>query len=54
MLDYDFRYDELLDEYLDEAYEQIAAKREAHSKQRKRAKQNYSKGDPLLEVSIFS
>lgn len=43
------RYDELLDEYLDEAYEQIAAKREAHSKQRKRAKQNYSKDDPLLE-----
>lgn len=43
-----FRYDEQMDEFLDQAYERLVAKREGSTKQRKRAKQAYS--EQLLEV----
>lgn len=42
------RYDEKMEEFLDEAYERFVAKKEGSTKQRKRAKQAYEK-DHLLE-----
>ncbi|KAI3441291.1 uncharacterized protein J3R85_002563 [Psidium guajava] len=44
------RYDEKMEEFLDEAYERFVAKKEGSTKQRKRAKQAYEK-DNLLEGS---
>ncbi|XP_059647662.1 uncharacterized protein LOC132293981 [Cornus florida] len=43
------RYDEQLEEFLDEAYERFVSKREGSAKQRKRSKQAYSKDNQLLE-----
>lgn len=43
-----FRYDEQVEQLLDEAYEQFVVKKEGKTKQRKRAKQN--KDDQLFEV----
>ncbi|KAK2991692.1 hypothetical protein RJ640_016398 [Escallonia rubra] len=45
------RYDEQLEEFLDEAYERFAAKREGSTKQRKRLKETYSKDGKLFEGS---
>ncbi|KAK3027001.1 hypothetical protein RJ639_041762 [Escallonia herrerae] len=45
------RYDEQLEEFLDEAYERFAAKREGSTKQRKRLKETYSKDGQLFEGS---
>lgn len=42
------RYDDQLDEFLDEAYERFVAKRDGSTKQRKRAKRAYTDGE-LLE-----
>ncbi|KAI6701192.1 hypothetical protein NL676_015516 [Syzygium grande] len=44
------RYDEKMEEFLDEAYERFVARKEGSTKQRKRAKQAYEK-DQLLEGS---
>ena len=42
------RYDEQVEQLLDEAYEQFVVKKEGKAKQRKRAKQNQD--DQLFEV----
>ena len=46
------RYDDQLDEFLDEAYEHFVAKHDGSTKQRKRAKRAYTDGE-LLEASSF-
>ncbi|XP_073313139.1 adoMet-dependent rRNA methyltransferase spb1-like [Primulina huaijiensis] len=43
------RYDQHVDELLDEAYERFMAKKEGSTKQRKRLKQAYSNDDQLLK-----
>ncbi|GAV58254.1 FtsJ domain-containing protein/Spb1_C domain-containing protein/DUF3381 domain-containing protein [Cephalotus follicularis] len=43
------RYDEQLEEFLDEAYERFVAKKDGSTKQRKRAKLAYAQADKLLE-----
>jgi hypothetical protein len=43
----DVRYDEQMEEFLDQAYERFVARKEGSTKQRKRAKQAYSEN---LEV----
>ncbi|XP_044509137.1 pre-rRNA 2'-O-ribose RNA methyltransferase [Mangifera indica] len=43
------RYDEQLDEILDQAYESYVAKKGGSTKQRKRAKQAYAQEDQLME-----
>ncbi|XP_073308166.1 adoMet-dependent rRNA methyltransferase spb1-like [Primulina huaijiensis] len=43
------RYNEHVDELLDEAYERFVAKKEGSTKQRKRSKQTYSNDDQLLK-----
>lgn len=45
------RYDEQMENILDEAYERFVAKKEGSTKQRKRAKQVYS--EELLEVLMI-
>jgi len=46
------RYDDQLDEFLDEAYERFVTKRDGSTKQRKRAKRAYTDGE-LLKASSF-
>ncbi|KAL7082729.1 hypothetical protein ACP275_14G120100 [Erythranthe tilingii] len=48
------RYDNRIEELLDEAYERYAAKKEGSTMQRKRAKQAYSKDDQLMEEDDHS
>uniref|UniRef100_A0A5B7BKF2 Putative rRNA methyltransferase n=1 Tax=Davidia involucrata TaxID=16924 RepID=A0A5B7BKF2_DAVIN len=43
------RYDEKVEEFLDQAYERYVARKEGSTKQRKRSKQNYSKDGQLFE-----
>ncbi|KAF5448834.1 hypothetical protein F2P56_029333 [Juglans regia] len=43
------RYDEQMEEFLDQAYERFMARKEGSTKQRKRAKQAYSEDAQLLE-----
>ncbi|CAA0807631.1 FtsJ-like methyltransferase family protein [Striga hermonthica] len=43
------RYDERVEELLDEAYEHFVSKREGSAKQRKRSKQKHSEDDQILE-----
>ncbi|KAI4376057.1 hypothetical protein MLD38_013853 [Melastoma candidum] len=43
------RYDEKLEEFLDQAYERFASRKEGSTKQRKRAKQAYADKDQLLQ-----
>ena len=45
---FDVRFDEQMEEILDQAYERFVIKREGSTKQRKRAKQAYA--EQLLEV----
>lgn len=47
---YAVRYDEQMEEFLDQAYERFVARKEGSTKQRKRAKQAYSEDAQLLEV----
>lgn len=47
LLDFAFRYDEQVEDLLDEAYERFLDKKGGSAKQRKRAKQAYSKDDQL-------
>lgn len=49
MFDCAFRYDEQVENLLDEAYERFLSKKDGVAKQRKRSKQDY-KDDQLLEV----
>lgn len=44
------RYDEQMEEFLDEAYERFVARKEGSTKQRKRARQAYSEKEKILEV----
>lgn len=44
------RYDEHMEELLDQAYESFVARKEGSAKQRKRAKKAYSDDAELLEV----
>ena len=46
-LQFDVRYDEQMEDFLDQAYERFVAKRDGSTKQRKHAKKAYSE---LLEV----
>ena len=47
----DIRYDEQMEEFLDEAYDRFVAKKEGSTKQRKRAKKEAQSEDAkLLEV----
>ena len=47
----DIRYDEQMEEFLDEAYDRFVAKKEGSTKQRKRAKKEAQSDDAkLLEV----
>lgn len=43
------RYDEQLEDFLDQAYERFVARKEGSTKQRKRLRQNYAKDDESLE-----
>lgn len=43
------RYDEQLEDFLDQAYERYVARKEGSTKQRKRLRQNYAKDDESLE-----
>lgn len=45
-----FRYDEKMEQLMEEAYEQYVAKKEGSTKQRKRLKQKHSEDGELLEV----
>lgn len=51
-LNYDVRYDEQMEEMLDQVYEQFVARREGSTKQRKRARKKHSE-DELLEVWLM-
>lgn len=45
-----FRYDEQIEDYLDQAYDHFVIKKDGSTKQRKRAKQMYSEDNQMLEV----
>lgn len=46
----DIRYDEKMEEFLDQAYERFVARKEGSTRQRKRTKQAYAEDSQLLEV----
>jgi hypothetical protein len=46
----DIRYDEKMEEFLDEAYERFVARKEGSTRQRKRAKKAQAEDAQLLEV----
>ena len=48
------RYDEHMEELLDQAYESFVARKEGSAKQRKRAKKAYSDDAELLEVWSYN
>lgn len=47
---YFFRYDEHMEELLDQAYESFVSRKEGSAKRRKRVKNAYSDNAELLEV----
>lgn len=47
------RYDQQMEEFLDEAYERYAARKGGSTTQRKRAKLAYSEKENLMEVLSF-